>query len=451
MQEHISKNYLCKSIIKYILAVAIFLFLILVIYIHISPTVSPSLGTTRLNIETYLAGNNQPTHPSVYTFDTSWNGYKYWMAYSPYPNGNGEEENPCIAVSNDLYYWETPGTLANPIADNEETGCDELKDPHILYRKDLDRIEVWYLGRLSQRLGGSEDDHLLLLRKYSFDGVTWSDYEIMTEIDYLSPSIIWDREKYQMWAIGYDLYGTSGTISYQESKDGYNWTNKTLCSINGENTGISIWHGSVTEYNGTYYMCFIDNKGKQKIFCCTSYDGIQFYNAQSIIENNNFWRNLYRPFLWYDGNQYICIYGVVNAANEWYITMSKGTSLDCLIGINHADLSKMYPLTDSTTNTHSMMYYLKAMYHAVRNYLRIELMLLALIEIILMRIRPKLYTSNKYFFICQILNIFISVYWIVIKMQLSKIFNLIAAIFAILIINISMSALLSWAKLCHSR
>lgn len=29
MQEHISKNYLCKSIIKYILAVAIFLFLIL--------------------------------------------------------------------------------------------------------------------------------------------------------------------------------------------------------------------------------------------------------------------------------------------------------------------------------------------------------------------------------------------------------------------------------------
>ena len=170
-----------------------------------------------------------------------------------------------------------------------------------------------------------------------------------------------------------------------------------------------------------------------------------------IIENNKFWRNLYRPFLWYDGNQYICIYGVVNAANEWYITMSKGTSLDCLIGINHADLSKMYPLTDSTTNTHSMMYYLKAMYHAVRNYLRIELMLLALIEIILMRIRPKLYTSNKYFFICQILNIFISVYWIVIKMQLSKIFNLIAAIFAILIINISMSALLSWAKLCHSR
>lgn len=103
--------------------------LILFLIGDINITSSSSLGTVRLNIETYLAGENQPTHPSVYIFDEPWNGYKYWLAYSPYPEGNGEEENPCIAVSNDLYYWETPGTLANPIATNEETVCNELKDP----------------------------------------------------------------------------------------------------------------------------------------------------------------------------------------------------------------------------------------------------------------------------------------------------------------------------------
>ncbi|MDZ4910643.1 hypothetical protein GNF68_16800, partial [Clostridium perfringens] len=46
------------------------------------------------------------------------------MGYTPYPNANGEEENPCIAVSNDMYNWKEPKNLANPIANNEETGCD---------------------------------------------------------------------------------------------------------------------------------------------------------------------------------------------------------------------------------------------------------------------------------------------------------------------------------------
>lgn len=67
----------------------------------------------RLNIETYYGGKNQPTHPSVVSFEKAWNGYKYWMAYSPFPNGNGDEENPCIAVSNDLLYWDIPQGFLN--------------------------------------------------------------------------------------------------------------------------------------------------------------------------------------------------------------------------------------------------------------------------------------------------------------------------------------------------
>lgn len=113
-------------------------------------------GSVRLNIETYFAGKNQPTHPSIVAFEEEWCGYKYWMAYSPYPFGNGEEENPSIAVSNDLLYWDIPNGFLNPIANNEEVGCDELKDPHILYRDDLNRLEVWYLGRLNTNFGGME-------------------------------------------------------------------------------------------------------------------------------------------------------------------------------------------------------------------------------------------------------------------------------------------------------
>jgi len=143
-----------------------------------------AVGKVRLNIETYLVGRDQPTHPSIISFDSPWNGYKYWMTYTPYPEGNGEEENPSIAVSNDLYKWETPIGMVNPIASNEETGCDELKDGHILYRDDLERIEVWYLGRVSQKLGG-DGKSLTLFRKYSYDGIEWSDYEIMDTVSYL--------------------------------------------------------------------------------------------------------------------------------------------------------------------------------------------------------------------------------------------------------------------------
>ena len=136
----------------------------------------------RLNIETYLAGKNQTTHPSVISFEREWHGYKYWMAHSPYPYAYAEEENPCVAVSNDMYYWDTPIGLANPIATNEEVECDELKDPHLLYRPDLDRLEMWYLGRLSKKLGG-DGEQLLLFRKTSENGVAWSKYEVMSPIN----------------------------------------------------------------------------------------------------------------------------------------------------------------------------------------------------------------------------------------------------------------------------
>ena len=113
------------------------------------------------------------------------------MGYTPYPDADGEEENPSIAASNDMYKWETPKNLANPIADNEETGCNELKDSQLIYRDDLDRLEMWYLGRISKNLGG-DGETLLLFRKTSKDGINWSKYQVIRKFKYVSPAIIWD-------------------------------------------------------------------------------------------------------------------------------------------------------------------------------------------------------------------------------------------------------------------
>jgi len=72
-----------------------------------------------LNIDD-LQGGSQNVHPSVvdtheFNGGVDWNGYRYWMAYTPYPGSNDAYENPCIAVSNDRVTWITPPGVTNPL------------------------------------------------------------------------------------------------------------------------------------------------------------------------------------------------------------------------------------------------------------------------------------------------------------------------------------------------
>lgn len=363
---------------KLFLLVLIFPLCILLFACGLHETDSNSLSEIRLNIQTYKAGKDQVTHPSVVSFDLPWNGYRYWMAYTPYPFSNGEEENPCIAVSNDLFYWDTPSGMVNPVADNEETGCDELKDAHIVYRNDLDRIEIWYLGRLTEKLGG-DDSSLLLFRKYSYDGVNWSDYEVMSRTEYLSPSIIWKDNKYYFWGIGYAGYNNAGKFAYLNSEDGKAWINQRDCSIDGKNDNLPVWHGSVSYSDGDYYFVYVENSSNsQNIYCCTSKDGVCFENNNVVVHNNphSNWGMLYRPFLLVENNDYELFYGVVTENHEWYITKSNGPDLSALTGIKSEDQQKMKPLSTQVTNTHSPTYILKQAFKSFKTGFRIELFLI---------------------------------------------------------------------------
>lgn len=300
-----------------------------------------NLGHTSLYIETYLAGKNQLTHPNVIKFDKPWHGYKYWMGYTPYPNANGEEENPSIAASNDMYKWETPKNLANPIADNEETGCNELKDSQLIYRDDLERLEMWYLGRVSKNLGG-DGETLLLFRKTSKDGINWSKYQVMREFKYVSPAIIWAGEKYCVWGIGFEGQGTKGVFDYFESKDGVNWSDPVHCKIGNDSNTLDMWHGNVTynENSKCYELVYIP-MSNQEVYYTTSKNKINFDKAKVIVKNDGTWTRLYRPTLLFENNQYYCIYGAIGENNENYISMSTGEDINNLKGISDKDISKM--------------------------------------------------------------------------------------------------------------
>lgn len=350
---------------------------ILTLRAYVAPMFSNSEGSAVLNIETYIDGENQPTHPSIIDMGQKWNGFRYWMAYSPYPDANGAEENPCVCVSNDMYHWSTPDGLYNPIAFNEETACDELKDPHIVYNNDLNRLEVWYLGRIDSTIesGGT----LLLFRKTSSDGVHWSEYEVMREFaGYLSPSIVYEDGKYKLWAIQQSTSESSGTVAYQESSDGKIWSNATECSFGGRPGLQKIWHGAVS-HDEKYRFAYIESSAKSDAILYTeSSDGLSWQEPTKIIQKENFWKGFYRPCILFSDNRYYCVYGVITQDNEWYLSMSTGDSPDELQGISVQDA------VDSTENAvilakHSFAQIVKGVYHFVESVCRPELVLICMI------------------------------------------------------------------------
>lgn len=361
----------------------------LVLHDYFAPRFFGSEGSAVLNIGTYIDGKNQPTHPSVVDMGEKWNGFRYWMAYSPYPNADGAEENPCIGASNDMLHWTTPNGLYNPIAFNEETACDELKDPHVVYNNDLNRLEVWYLGRINSTI--KSGGNLLLFRKVSADGIHWSEYEVIRTLDgYLSPSIAYSGGKYQLWAIQASTGDSGGALTYSESIDGKDWLPFVNCTFDGTPELQKVWHGAVSCDN-LYRFVFIEDSGKsKKILYTESADATTWQEPRTIIQKKNFWAAFYRPCILYSNSNFYCIYGVITRDNEWYLSMSIGASPDGLRGISSQELG-VSEINSSIFAKHSATQAAKNVYHFVQSLCRPELALICTaVAIILLLLRKKI-------------------------------------------------------------
>lgn len=65
--------------------------------------------------------SGQAMHPSVIDFKIefgldNWGGYRYWLAFTPYPNSEYLFENPGLLVSQDGIHWDVPPGIHNPVA-----------------------------------------------------------------------------------------------------------------------------------------------------------------------------------------------------------------------------------------------------------------------------------------------------------------------------------------------
>ena len=134
-------------------------------------------------------------HPSIKYFQSGWNEYKFWMAYTPYDGSSSLYENPCIAVSNDNLTWITPVGLTNPI--EAVPGVGYNADPCIFMSPDEKTMNlVWKYS------GGSTSITYL---RTSTDGTTWTNkvavLTVGVGVEEVSPIILWDGQQYRLWTV----------------------------------------------------------------------------------------------------------------------------------------------------------------------------------------------------------------------------------------------------------
>lgn len=299
---------------------------------NITNITKPVFSTTNphasncLNIETYAGGQNQPIHPKVLYFENGWNGYKYWMAYTPLPNE--DNENPCIGVSNDMVTWTIPVGLENPLAFKPSSGGYN-SDTHLVYRADTNTLECWY-RRIYTGVQKEE-----FFRRTSTDGVNWATEEscFISEgsiTQNLSPSIIFEEGKYKMWTCS-----NSTTIHYYEGITGKDFSKIRDIILPVGST--SVWHQDIIHTANGYEMLNYNNNGT--LHYCKSDDNITYSKPVLILEktnNANDWcgQNLYRSsFFIKDGYYYIFYSGQKMNTMEWKIGLTRGTNIYNLEGL----------------------------------------------------------------------------------------------------------------------
>ena len=283
-----------------------------------------------LDIKNYL-GNTQNIHPKVLYFEDGWNGYKFWMAYTPYPHGKTNAENPCIAVSDNGIDWITPIGLYNPLATVPKKGYNS--DTHLVYDEKKDCLECWW--REYDETSNSDR----ICRRISADGIRWSDREIILPVNSaqrarMSPAVWIEEGLYKMvFSDGARLYYISAPVGAESGV----WSDPVMLPV--DRGDLRLWHHDV----------IIDDDGDWELVICayppegTNNSADLYYVRMSpdltepaaphlILHRSNNkddfdYRSIYRSSIVKVEDEYFLYYSAID--NNWrrYMAMLRGPSV----------------------------------------------------------------------------------------------------------------------------
>lgn len=258
-----------------------------------SETVTPSLNPasialtstpSRLSIASY-DGSNALVHPSVLdTGSPGWNGRRYWMAVTPYPNQNDNYENPSVYYSGDGTTWIAPAT--NPVVA-------AVVDPAFNSDPDLvlvgSTMYLFYRYATSATLGTATAN---MFYRTSTDGVTWSADTVSLSgklDDWASPAYLFDGTTWHMWSV--KVRTDPDFIEYRTaSSPSGPWTLQGVCRFDGYPDTREMWHIDVIKDGSSYLMLINDRiDGAHfggRMLLASSDDGLNWKAAPQLIADN---------------------------------------------------------------------------------------------------------------------------------------------------------------------
>jgi hypothetical protein len=266
-------------------------------------------------------GSGQGMHPDVVYFPDGWNGYRYWMAMTPFTCGDFRKENPSILASNDGSSWEVPPGLTNPII-STPSGDGYNADPDIVYNDDTNELWVYFF----RCFYNTNLVKLTLMR--SSDGIHWSAPEYL---------ITWDPYPYDEGSFAVIKQGSDWhywawssiaphKVRYRHSEDGKNWSEGQNVTFSPEPL-MFPWHLNVI-YVPTkleYWMLFCDSSGAGgRLVFAKSTDRLNWTpsSAEVLSPSAYGWDNytLYRATLLYDSTSQLLKvwYSARNTLNQWH-------------------------------------------------------------------------------------------------------------------------------------
>lgn len=233
----------------------------------------------KLQIPTY-DGSHEPVHPAVVRTQTPWNGYRYWMAFTPYPHGDDTKENPSIVASVDGVTWVVPNGLTNPIAPKPSPSGSYNRDTQLIFAPEENggkgRMYCYWMRMYVSPIGQ---------RSYSDDGIHWSTPE---------------DTNHDLWGIvrksatEWEAFVKSGTNYFIKwiSEDGLTW--RRGVPYIPTNLRGNMWHHSVfLDSTGYHFLasCFQEGGtiGWQCLYYGYSKDGtdVVFDTTPLLIPKDN--------------------------------------------------------------------------------------------------------------------------------------------------------------------
>lgn len=268
----------------------------------------------RLIIPTHVSHTDgQAAHPSVVYVPDGWNGYRYWMAFTPYPGGVDASEDPNIICSTDGVTWVVPSGLTNPLDDQPGSPGPFNSDTDLRLVGNTMYVIWRTLDRSAPAGAGS-----YLYYSTSTDGNTWTPKALFWQTDWqvsdlLSPSIVWDGSRWVMYAVeGVDVDSRRVVRVDGSASLAGPWGSAYTVDVGPMQTGKSPWHLYVDIVDGDWVGLLQDadigasgNHGD--LLLLMSDDGLVFRNSVNpIIPRNQPGEHnaLYRSCFVREGNGY---------------------------------------------------------------------------------------------------------------------------------------------------